>query len=367
MNEGFDNPVAVALRQPSALSALSLTEWDLLIRQARRAGLLGRLARNLEDKGCLQQIDRRPRGHLISESTLARKHGRDVRWEVQCIARALEEIGVRTILLKGAAYLMADLPAASGRLFSDVDILVPKDDIDRVEEILEQHGFDMVKTDSYNQRYYRRWMHQIPPMQHIIRRTVVDVHHTLVPETARVALKSERLRADAVALPDHPGLFVLAPPDMVLHSAVHLFNEGEFDHGLRDLSDMDLLLRHFAEGDPAFWTKLTARAHELDLERPLHYALRYAAEILATPVPAGTVAEASAGRISGHLGGGRPREWLMDALFRRALRPDHASCDDRFSGLARWLLYVRAHHLRMPPHLLVPHLVRKAVMRHLKE
>ncbi len=307
---------------------------------------------------------------MQAEWTLAAKHARDILWEARCIRRALEQIDTPVVLLKGAAYLLAELPASSGRIFSDIDFMVPKNVIEDVEEALKRNGWLPAKLNSYDQQYYRRWMHEIPPLIHFKRQSVLDVHHTLVPETARVALKSERLRADAVALPDHPGLFVLAPPDMVLHSAVHLFNEGEFDHGLRDLSDMDLLLRHFAEGDPAFWTKLTARARELDLERPLHYALRYAAEILATPVPAGTMAEASAGRILGRLGGrlgGRAREWLMDALFRRALRPDHASCNDRFSGLARWLLYVRAHHLRMPPHLLVPHLVRKAVMRHLKE
>lgn len=30
------------------------------------------------------------------------------------------------------------------------------------------------------------------------------------------------------------------------------------------------------------------------------------------------------------------------------------------SGFALWLLYVRAHWLRMPPHLLTVHLTRKA-------
>jgi len=55
--------------------------------------------------------------------------------------------------------------------------------------------------------------------------------------------------------------------------------------------------------------------------------------------------------------------WVMDGLFMRALRPDHPSCDLPFTGLARGLLYIRSHYLRMPMHLLVPHLVRKAWKR----
>jgi hypothetical protein len=37
------------------------------------------------------------------------------------------------------------------------------------------------------------------------------------------------------------------------------------------------------------------------------------------------------------------------------------------TGLARWLLYVRGHYQRMPLRLLVPHLVRKAVVSFLPE
>src|SRR3546814_17914175 len=39
---------------------------------------------------------------------------------------------------------------------------------------------------------------------------------------------------------------------------------------------------------------------------------------------------------------------LFDALLLRALLPDHPSCNDGLAGTARWLLYVRAHYLRMP-------------------
>jgi hypothetical protein len=214
-------------------------------------------------------------------------------------------------------------------------------------------GWAANHLDEYDQRYYREWMHELPPMQHVRRLSLIDVHHAILPETASARPDPELLRASAVALAGQDGSYVLAPVDMVLHSAVHLFYDGEFDHGLRDLIDIHRLLRHFGE-QSAFWGVLAARAHELELARPLFYALRYSAQLLGTPVPAGAVAalrRASPNRLL---------LALMDQLFSRALLPVHASCADALTGGARFLLYIRGNYLRMPPLLLARHLFHKA-------
>ena len=349
-----------ALTDPAAaaLPDLPLDAWDLMIRQARRAGLLARLAWKIEQQGLSDGVPACVRPHLEAERTLAAKHARDVRWEVRCIQAALAPLDIPVILLKGAAYLIAGLPAANGRVFGDVDILVPKPRLADVESALYEAGWRLIDKDSYDLDYYRRWMHQLPPLQHEGRRTVIDVHHTILPETARVELPAEAL-VDA-ALPVAAGqerLRVLAPPDMVLHSATHLFREGEFPRGLRDLHDLDALLRHFPAADPDFWPSLLRRGRALDLGRPLFYALRHAVRLFATPVPAEILDGAA------RFAPPPPVLRLMDALLAQALRPPHASCRDPATPAALWLLYVRAHHLRMPPHLLLPHLARKALRR----
>jgi hypothetical protein len=196
-------------------------------------------------------------------------------------------------------------------------------------------------------------MHELPPMQHIKRLTVIDVHHAILPETAYVHPDPEKLRAAAHTLDGYSDLKVFAPADMVLHSAVHLFHEGELHNGLRDLVDIDSLLRHFSNL-PSFWPELVERAKELELTRSLYYALRYAAQILHTPIPSEAMEAARIGRP------GRLTLTLMDALFSRALMPDHPSCSDWLTGTARWMLYVRANWLRMPPLLLARHLFHKA-------
>ena len=339
---------------------MSLGTWDLVIRQARRAGILARICFLLDDRELLDDVPEKPRIHLESARTLALKQSRDVRWEVSCIRRVLSETGIPITLLKGAAYVMADLPPARGRLFNDIDIMVPKESIDRVEAILLDTEWAAVTRDPYDQRYYRTWTHQIPPLQHTRRQTVIDVHHTIVPETARSPVNATKLANASVPLDGDDCLRTLAPTDIVLHSAVHLFNEGEFDHGLRDLLDLDDLLRHFGS-NPSFWSDLVNRAEEIGLTRPLFYSLRYLCMLLDSPIP-----ELSLRAVTAQ-GPNRRTTTLWDALFTRALLPNHSTCDDQFTGLARWLLYTRAHYLRMPLHLLIPHLMRKAIYRRLNE
>jgi hypothetical protein len=116
-------------------------------------------------------------------------------------------------------------------------------------------------------------------------------------------------------------LQTLDPLDMLLHSATHLFYDGETDKALRDMVDLH---RMMAALDAGQWARLPARAVQLELQRPLFYALRYALWLFDSPVPAAVMQAAARN--------GAPNTALlalMDALFERALLPIHASCDRR--------------------------------------
>jgi hypothetical protein len=348
------HPVVLALRDPAALMGSSLPQWDALVRQARRTNLLPRVALAFDELKLLPQVPPAPRVHLEAARTLARAQADAVRREVAYIDRALAASGIPIVLLKGAAYLIAGLPAARGRVFSDIDILVPHGALGTVEAALMLHGWATGKTTAYDQRYYRRWMHELPPLRHISRQTWLDVHHAILPITARLKPDSAKLLAASRPVAGEPRLRVLAPVDMVLHSATHLFCNEDVGNSLRDLVDLDSLLREFASEED-FWTRLTVRAGELDLTRPLYYALRYAVRILGTPIPAQVLQEAETGRPPPLLRG------VMDALFLRTLQPDRTT--DGLASLARRTLYVRAHWLRMPLLLLAQHLTIKALRR----
>jgi hypothetical protein len=345
--------VSRVLRTPEAIARFSMGDWDLLIRQGRHAGLLARMHSLLAESGLGAAIPEAVRWHFDAAATLAAKQQIAVRWEVQQIQAAVAGLGFPLIVLKGAAYVMAGLPAARGRLFNDIDILVPREQLGAVESALMLAGWHDVGLSAYDQRYYRRWMHEIPPLQHVRRATVIDVHHAILPDTARYHPDPAKLRNRAVAVLGAPGVAVLATEDRILHSATHLFHDGELPHGLRDLSDLDLLLRQ-ASAEADFWPRLVARAEEMQLTRSLFYALRYVRHFFDTPVPPGVdVSLAATAPGDAMLG-------VMDGLFSRALAPVHPSCGDALTPLARHAAYLRAHWLRMPPRLLIPHLLHKA-------
>jgi hypothetical protein len=341
------------LRSPDAITRFSMSEWDLLVRQARAAGLLARLAYRFRQRDLMGALPAPVRWHFDAAETLAAKQRIAVRWELQQLRRALSDLDTPLIVLKGAAYVAAGLPAAEGRLFNDIDILIPRERLPQAESSLMLAGWHATGLSEYDKRYYRRWMHELPPLQHIQRDTVIDVHHAILPDTARYHPDSAKLRRRAVAVEGLPGIQVLAAEDRILHSATHLFHDGELPHGLRDLTDLDLLLRDAAVA-PDFWPRLTARADELQLSRSLFYAVRYLRHFLDTPVPASAMATLAAAAPS------RATLALMDRIFTRALAPDHASCADAFTRPARLAAFVRAHWLRMPAHLLLPHLFHKA-------
>jgi hypothetical protein len=331
-----------------------MAEWDVVLRLARASLLTASLENRVRAAGVLALLPAPVQAQFAAARVLTEANRRGVTWEVNRLVKALEPQGVPVVLLKGAAYALANLPAGNGRLFNDVDILVPRDRLNDVEQALYWHGWITGHHDAYDQRYYREWMHELPPLIHQKRQSVLDVHHTILPPTARYHPDPDKLRADAIPVSGVPGAQMLAPTDMVIHSACHLFHEGEWDHGLRDLLDLDALLRDFGRNQ-TFWPNLATRAVEMELSRPLYYALRYCTKVWATPIPTDIVASL---RLQGP---NSLTERLMDALILRAIAPVHSLTRAPGEKLARFGLYVRSHWLRMPAHLLIPHLLRKAV------
>lgn len=349
-----------AIRHPEAILSYTLGQWDDLIRLARAANLLSKLADALVLAGLLDSVPTGPRQHLISAEILSNHQRQAIQWELHHIAQALAPLDIPVVLLKGAAYVHAGLPAANGRLFGDIDVLVPRAELPRTEAALMLHGWGADEQDAYNQRYYRQWMHELPPMVNRNRGTVIDVHHNILPLTARTSPSAQDLLDQSQRISG--SIFsVLAPCDMVLHSATHLFFESEFKNGLRDLFDLGALLDYFSNSDPHFWIRLVERARSLGLSQPLSYAFRYCQQMIGTKISL-EVSQA----VDKDSSQSKLQARILNIGFSRALRPDHTLAADQWTAAARFGLYLRGHYLRMPTPLLLRHLGRKAFMRLVK-
>jgi hypothetical protein len=107
--------------------------------------------------------------------------------------------------------------------------------------------------------------------------------------------------------------------------------------GLRELADVDGLPRFFS-AQPGFWAELIQRGPEMDLHRPLFYALRYSSRFLQTPIPDFLVSATQAWQ---------PQILLlkaMDHLVQQALMPQNGNTRLATES-ARCLLHVRSHWL----------------------
>lgn len=311
-------------------------DWTGLIAAARAESLIGSLACRLEGRELPEAVER-----MMEDARRDAEHVR-VRalWEAEMARRALDPLGIPVVLLKGTAYAAAGLSASAGRSIGDLDILVPRESLDAVQAALLAAGWEWVKEDAYDDLYYRTWMHELPPLIHRERDRMIDVHHTILPLTARRKPDAGAMIAASVRL--ESGLRVLAPADMVIHSAAHLFADGDLAGGLRNLWDIDRLLREFSAADAEFWGKLEARAARHDLSSAVHRAARLASNLYETPIPETW------------------RAWdNADPLFRARLLARNGWGQATRPAL-RLAFYVRSHWMRMPPLMLARHLWTKA-------
>ena len=176
-------------RQPDRLAHLlgglsvswpvAAREWQGLMSQARRAGLHGRFAAaalrrfpvdpTLPSTPCFEPGHVGPeslplglRSHLESAELVCRRASAGMLLEADRLAEVLQQAGHRLVLLKGAAYLCAGLPPSRGRVFGDIDILVPRDCLQSVERALMSGGWISAEPNACWPLKPRRLAWQLP-------------------------------------------------------------------------------------------------------------------------------------------------------------------------------------------------------------
>jgi hypothetical protein len=312
------------LRDPAQAGRLDADGWNRLLAAARAERLIGTLAYRLDDIAVPDAV----RLVLTDAKRDTAREGQQALWEADRAADAMRGLDVKPVLLKGTAYVAADLRAGQGRFIGDLDILVPRDAMPAVERALIAAGWEWVKEDPYDDAYYRQWMHELPPMIHVERDRMIDVHHTVLPLTARQTPDAAAMIADA--RPIAGGLYVLSAEDRIVHSVAHMLADGDMQGGLRNLWDIHCLL---PDADPV---ALDARATRHGLARHVRQARR----------------------LAGALYGDGAQLTLWDQLVRARLLARNGWGQESRKLLV-FAFYIRSHWLRMPPAMLMRHLWTK--------
>lgn len=326
--------LVATLLEPGEVTDFDAPAWTALLTAARAERLLGTLAEKLHGLPVPPDV-----AAILDDARLdAMRDRRQALWEIDRAMTALASLDCPVVLLKGSAFAAAGLLAGQGRAIGDLDILVPRDRIEAVEAALLAAGWEWVKPDPYDDAYYRRWMHELPPLIHVERDRMIDVHHTILPLTARPKPDAAAMIAAATPLGD--GVLVPCVDDMLCHAAAHLIADGDMAGGLRNLWDIHCLLVEHGEA-PGFWAGLDTRALQHQLGGPMRRAARLTYRIFGTSVPADW-----------------RRGGALDGLFEaRLLTRNHWGLENR--PLLRLGFYLRSHLLRMPPLMLARHLWTK--------
>lgn len=324
------------LRNPHRVTEITDAQWNDVVEHGRRTQLLGQLATRLRQAGVFDQVLPAVQRHLMLAELTSQRRREAALWELKGMRQAIHP-AASLMVLKGCAYAIAGDTNANGRHFSDVDLMVRRHDLEAVESALISVGWKPSRVNAYDQAYYRNWMHEVPPMEHVRRHTVCDLHHAINPPVSRYYIPPDKLFAHLVEV--LPGIHVLSPTDRVIHCALHLLQEGEPKKLIRDLYDLHLLLlQHF--GPDQTMAPLMARADELGVGAPTRTAVGAAHNLFSDNAAA-----------QNHTG------WLQKQVEIAALNtPGQGRLA---SALAGWVVIAHAHWMKMPLRLLVPHLARK--------
>ena len=208
------------------------------------------------------------------------------------IVSALHAIGVRPVLLKGAATLAQGLyPSHDVRLMTDIDVLIVDTQMREASDALAMIGYrrPIVPKDDPREATASPKPHHDAPLVHEHTGIRVELHRAITyPQFASLLSAQDASRHATPISANGMTFSVLAPTDRIVHHVLHaqLHHEGAQSAivGLRQLVDMAILIDAF--GSDIDWTEVGFRFASNGYAEVLADYLAYLALLLDRRVPA---------------------------------------------------------------------------------
>jgi len=234
-----------------------------------------------------------PTLHSSVPTAVLQSHKGDFLWSqarnMKVFARLREVFAVfrdhriDVIALKGAALAELAYPQIGLRTMGDIDLLVRKDDLARVEAIMEDMGFQADESYRAKEWYHAKHHHLVPYVSGdgILK---LDIHHdiTTVDSCIRVPVESLWSHAQTVRI-STMGCLTLSWEHMLLHLALHIADQNCFLGDLRGLCDVAEIVKRFP-GD-IDWDELERVAQAWGCVKQLFFVLALAHDVVGAAVP----------------------------------------------------------------------------------
>ena len=251
-------------------------EWDRLMRLARWHGLRPLLHRHLS--GC-EAVPRAALVELWGEAEKIARGNRAMAAALACILDRFEAVGIRAVAYKGPTLALRAYGDLALREFGDLDILVPRGQVQRARDALCAGGYvpEYALQPAIEQAFL-----DSQAQYHLVLRApeggpLVELHWKSDPDYPVERLEDERWWASARGV---DAAAALGDEDLLLVLCIH--GSKHFWSSLGWLVDVAELLRRPRELD---WSRFVARAVAMGAARRVGVGLRLAADVLGAPLP----------------------------------------------------------------------------------
>lgn len=201
--------------------------------------------------------------------------------EFKVIMTAFTAAGIPVIPLKGICLAACFYDDPALRPMTDIDLVVPKDQIDNAWEVLNKMGY-----------YQKRSLDTDTSMQVVQHLPIsvndscicpVELHWNITPPNTAYSIEPDRIWRD-VQVVDHDDFKVHTLPveELILHLCMHLAYIHEFSFGLRPYCDIDTVVRKHL--DVIDWNRLIQTCNEWQWNNGVYLALRMAKVWFDTPI-----------------------------------------------------------------------------------
>lgn len=214
-------------------------DWHKVLRCAGQHNIAPALYFSLNTSGLLHRLPDDATEYLHAVWSLNRQRNRMLRQALVSVCSHLNTIGIAPLLLKGAAGLVPEgkYPGADDRIMADLDLLVPPDQLQEAQNILQGAGYSpMFHGRRAELSRKNNTKHDVPleaadtPVRIELHRTVFATGKAPIINLDSVWKQAEtvRLQGAEMTLPD-------ATFRMLHHFVHHRFDDMGFAHNVLDL------------------------------------------------------------------------------------------------------------------------------------
>ena len=257
--------------------------WEQIANGSAQLGIAPFVYSQLQHRQLQDSIP--PSSWKFLEETFVKSHAQNV-WKFVRVREVLQkchERDIPVIVLKGAALAQLVYPRVGCRPMGDIDILLKRSDLTKVETLLNQMHFEPFSYQ-HTRKWYEDHHHHLIPYRSPDKSLVIELHHHIIPLDDPVQFSIQGLWDRAVPFEfENIPCFTLAPEDLLIHLCHHVAAPNYFLGQLRSLCDIAETITYY-EGH-IDWEQLYERIVAFEVQCHAYYALWLANDCVGAAIP----------------------------------------------------------------------------------